>query len=788
MDTSKGNGHGASSDGEIRVGVYVCHCGTNIAATVDVAEVVRFAEGLPNVAVAKDYQFMCSEPGQELIQQDITEHKLNRVVVAACSPLMHEPTFRRACAEAGLNPFLFQMANIREQCSWVTTDKPRATEKAKHIVRAAVSRVALHAELQVREVPVNERVLIIGGGIAGIEAALQIADAGKPVILVEREPSIGGRMATFDKTFPTLDCAACILTPKMVSAGQHRNIDIRSYAEVASVSGHVGQFQVSIRRNKRYVDDKKCNGCGLCYQECPAIVSPKSRKVSIEGQPYFVGSYAEGGEARKVTIRQGDRERRKPIKDTPTGDCIFCGKCATACSEVVGAHAIVLRRDESAEAGKQRSLEFNGNCIGCGACVRECPTGALTVTDAQDRQVLHHEMMLGPNKAIRVPTLQAVPNVPFIDEETCIHFRNGGCGHCAEVCPQEAISYDMEEAIEEVEVGSILVATGFDTIDLAPMVQYGWGRYDNVISGLEFEILCHASGSTGGKILKADGTPPKSVAILHCIGSRDEHYHEHCSRVCCMYSLKFAHLVREKVECDVYEFYIDIRAGGKGYEEFYKRLMREDVTFIRGKAAEVTNWPMSPEEEGKLVVKAEDTLLGQIRRAPVDMVILSPALQAREGAQTLAQTLGIGCGGEGFFLERHPKLAPVQTAADGVYVAGACQSPKDIPDSVAQGAAAAANILSLIDKGMFSIEPVVAVIDETLCGGCRTCINMCPYSALSADEERNVAVCESALCKGCGTCVATCPAGAIQQQGYTDAQIRAELEGALGRLAASSAE
>ncbi|MBD3173711.1 MAG: 4Fe-4S dicluster domain-containing protein, partial [Armatimonadia bacterium] len=586
----------------------------------------------------------------------------------------------------------------------------------------------------------------------------------------------------------TLDCAACILTPKMVSAGQHPNIDIRSFAEVSEVAGHVGQFEVKIKRNKRYVDDKKCNGCGLCYQECPAVVSPSDRKVSVEGKPYFVGSFADGGEAKKVTIKQGDRERKKPIKDTPTGDCIFCGKCANICSELVGANAIVLHRDENAETGKQRSLEFTGDCIGCGACVGECPTGALDITDAKGRQVLHHEMMLGPNKAIRVPTLQAVPNVPFIDEDACIFFKNGGCKKCAEVCPQEAVSHDMQEVEEEVEVGSILVATGYDTIDLAPMLQYGWGRYDNVISGLEFEILCHASGTTGGKIVKADGTAPKSVAILHCIGSRDEHYHEHCSRVCCMYSLKFAHLVREKVDCDVYEFYIDIRAAGKGYEEFYKRLMREDVTFIRGKAAEITNWPMTPDEEGKLIVKAEDTLMGQLRRVPVDMVILSPALQSRDGAQVLAQTLGIGCGSEGFYLERHPKLAPVQTAADGVFVAGACQGPKDIPDSVAQGAAAAANILSLIDKGTFSIEPVTAVIDEELCGGCRTCINMCPYSALSADEEKNVAVCESALCKGCGTCVAACPAGAIQQQGYTDEQIWAELEGALRDLPTPSAE
>ncbi len=385
-----------------------------------------------------------------------------------------------------------------------------------------------------------------------------------------------------------------------------------------------------------------------------------------------------------------------------------------------------------------------------------------------------------------MPHGQAVPLKYAIDMDNCIQ-----CYKCVSACGRlDAIDFAQEPQIVDLEVGTIIVATGFESFDPAVIPEYGYGRYPNVITAMELERLANSAGPTVGRLIRpSDGKAPKSIAMVQCVGSRDARYHEYCSGFCCMYTIKNALLLKQaNPDMDVTIYYMDIRTPAKGYEEFYKRLMREDVTFIRGKAAEVTNWPMSPEEEGKLVVKAEDTLLGQIRRVPVDMVILSPALQAREGAQTLAQTLGIGCGGEGFFLERHPKLAPVQTAADGVYVAGACQSPKDIPDSVAQGAAAAANILSLIDKGMFSIEPVVAVIDETLCGGCRTCINMCPYSALSADEERNVAVCESALCKGCGTCVATCPAGAIQQQGYTDAQIRAELEGALGRLAASSAE
>jgi len=464
---------------------------------------------------------------------------------------------------------------------------------------------------------------------------------------------------------------------------------------------------------------------------------------------------------------------------TGESECILCGLCVRMCAEVVGANAIgfVNRGVDREVATPYR--EVSSSCIGCGACAQVCPTGTIRLEDAQGRQVLHHELSLGPNKAIRVPSLQAVPNAPFIDVATCIHLRTGACRRCETVCPKDAVVHGMEEETEEIEVGAILAATGYELTDVSPMLQYGYGTYDNVVTGLEFELLCHAGGPTGGKILLANGEPPESVAILHCIGSRDEHYHEYCSRVCCMYSMKFAHLVREKAGAEVYEFYIDIRAAGKGYEEFYKRMLEEDVVFIRGKAAEVTNVAQDASEEGKLIVQAEDTLLGLVRRIPVDMVILSSALQAQADAQRVAQILGIGCGSEGWFMERHPKLAPVQAASDGIYIAGACQSPKDIPDSVAQGAAAAANMLSLIDRGRFEIEPIVAVIDEDLCGGCKTCIAVCPYSAITADEEKKIAVVESALCKGCGTCAAACPAGAAQQQGYTDRQVVAELAGAL---------
>jgi len=648
-----------------RIGVYVCHCGTNIAGTVDVKALAENASRLPGVAASRDYKYMCSNPGQDLIRKDIPELGLTRVVVAACSPLMHETTFRRACQEAGLNPFLFQMVNIREQCSWVVEEKEAATEKAKALTEAAVRRVALHEPLEARSVPVNPNTLVVGGGIAGIEACLKIADSGRRVYLVEKEPSIGGRMAQFDKTFPTLDCAACILTPKMVSVGQHENIELLSYAEVEEVSGHVGNFKVKVRKKARYVDEETCTGCGRCQEVCP-------KKVPSE-----------------------------------------------------------------------------------------------------------FDLGLGVRKAIYTPFPQAVPNIPVMDRENCLYFITGGraCRICEKDCTAGAIDFKQEDRVLELEVGAIIIATGYDLFDCRRAKEYGYGVLENVLTSLEFERLCHAGGPTGGKILLKDGREPSSVAILHCIGSRDQNYNQYCSRVCCMYSMKFAHLVREKVPgARVYELYIDLRAFGKGYEEFYKRVLSEDVVFIRGRAAEVTTFAETPEEEGKLIVKCEDTLLGVPRRIPVDMVILSPAMEPRRDNEAMARIFSLGRSADGFFLERHPKLAPVSTASDGIMVAGACQGPKDIPDSVAQGAAAAAEALSMIDRGAFQIEPLTSVIDEEICSGCRICYELCPSSAIELDEKMRVCRVVEALCKGCGICAAACPSGAARQNGFDDRQILAEVQ------------
>ena len=650
---------------EPRIGVYICHCGSNIAGTVDVEALTEFARTLDAVVLARNYVFMCSDPGQEIIRSDTKESNLNRIVVAACSPTMHEATFRRVLEEAGINPYLLEIANIREHCSWVTEDREMATEKAKALVSAAVRRVYYHQPLETRRVPINPATLVVGGGIAGIQAALEIAEAGHQVYLVEREPSIGGHMIQLDKTFPTLDCSSCILTPKMTQVGAHPSIELMSYSQVEEVSGYIGNFKVKIRKKARYVDAEKCNGCGLCQEKCP------------------------------------------------------------------------INTDSEFDAA------------------------------------------LGKRKAIYTPFAQAVPNIPVIDPEHCTYFLKGKCRLCERVCEREAINFKQPDEIVTIEVGSIILATGFHVFDPTPISHYGYGRLDNVLTSLEFERLVSSSGPTGGNIRLKDGTTPQSVAIVHCVGSRDKNYHEYCSRVCCMYALKYAHLIKEKTGAEVYDYYIDMRCFGKGYEEFYERLSGEGVTFIRGKVGEVTDQAISDTEKGKLVVVAEDTLLGVLTRVPVDMVILCVAIEPQLDAEAAARLFNISRSADGFFLEKHPKLDPVATTTDGVFVVGCAQGPKDIPDTVAQASAAAARVLAIISKGEIEVEAATAVIDERICSGCQLCIAICPYSAISFDEAKMVCRVNEALCKGCGACVSGCPSDAITLSHFTNEQIVAQMEGML---------
>lgn len=651
-----------------KVGVYVCHCGSNIAGKVNVEEVAKWAgEHLKDVAVSRDYKFMCSSLGQQLIEEDIKKEGLTRVVVAACSPHLHEKTFRRACTNAGLNPYLLDMTNIREHCSWVHKDVEAATLKSKSLVSAAVERVKFQEPLEPTYVDVNPATLVIGGGIAGLQATLELADAGYHVYLVERSPSIGGHMAQFDKTFPTLDCSACILTPKMSEAGQHEHVTLLTYSEVESVKGSVGDFKVTVRKKARRVDYDTCTGCGICIEKCP----------------------------------------RKVI-------------------------------DTEFEAG------------------------------------------MGTRKAIYTPFPQAVPRIPVIDADSCIWFQRQKCRACEKLCPTNAIRFDQEDELLELNVGNIILATGWKPFDPKNIPQYGYGRLANVYTSLEFERLCNAAGPTNGKIVLRDGkTEPKSVAIIHCVGSRDVRHNEYCSAICCMASLKFGHLVLEKTNAEVYSFYIDMRTNQKGYEEFYQRLLEEGMHFVRGKVAEITDAARQPDEQGKLIIQCEDTLVGRQRRIPVDMVILMGALEPQADAKEMGLKCGISCSMQGFFTERHPKLDPVATMTDGVFVAGTCQGPKDIPASVAQGAAAAARVAGMITKGKVMIEPVVAKIYEEGCSGCRICNTMCPYNAIEYDEERKVSRILTALCKGCGTCVSACPAQVITGAHFNNQQIFAEIEGAL---------
>jgi len=643
-----------------KIGVYICHCGTNIAGTVDCSELGRFAATLPEVSVSRDYRYLCSDPGQDLIKKDIRELSIDRVVVAACSPRMHETTFRNAISSEGLNPYFLNIANIREQCSWVHKDRERATEKAKHIVQAAVARVTHHESLEARRVEIKPSVLVVGAGIAGIQAALTIANEGTKVSLIEKAPYIGGHMAQLDKTFPTLDCASCIFTPKTVEVARNKNIELFVYSEVINVKGYVGNFVVTIKKHPTHVDPIRCTGCGDCVGAC------------------------------------------------------------------------LLKKGVPSEFEERMAMR----------------------------------------RAIYIPFPQAVPLKAVIDRESCLFLSRGKCKKtCVDACKAGAIDFDQKEEVIEKEVGSIIIATGYDPFDPHLLPQYGYGVYENIITGLQFERLSSPSGPTQGEILLKDGTVPKSIAFLHCIGSRDENAKLHCSRVCCMASMKQAHLAKEKTGAEIYEFYIDINAFGKGYQEFYKRVREEGIYFIRGKGSEIFK------RDGRLVVEAEDTLLGTPVEIPVDMAVLGTGLTPHRDAEKVAQVFGISQSADGFFMEAHPKLRPVSTNVDGIFLAGCCQGPKDIPDTVAQASAAAAEAISLVAQGQVEVEATTSSIDPEICAGCKLCIEVCPYSAIEFLNLKGISVVNEALCKGCGACTAVCPSKAARQKHFTQDQVLAEVEG-----------
>ncbi|MGB8425196.1 MAG: FAD-dependent oxidoreductase [Desulfobacterales bacterium] len=1130
----------------VKTGFYICHCGINIAYRVRVEEVAVFARHLPNVVVARDYKFMCSDPGQAMIEKDIRDFGLNRVVVASCSPRLHGKTFMAACQRAGLNPYYFQMASVREQVSWVTENEDEATAKAKSLAAAAINRVNYHESLETREADVYPDMLVVGGGIAGMQAAIDIGNSGHKVYLVEKGTTIGGHMLQFDKTFPTLDCAACIGTPKMVEVAQNANIELLSYSEVKEVSGYIGNYTVTIRKKPRYVKEGICTGCGECAQVCPVSlanewdvglgerqaigrafpqaipitfnIEKKDRApcvttcpagINVQGYVQLIGlgKYRQAVQLimerlplpgvlgrvcphpcetrcrraeidTAVAIRDLKRfaadqvdlselplpditertEKVAVIGSGPAGltvayylrlkgyqitifealdvlggmlrvgipdyrlppevldreidhllrhniavqtgkrlgrdftladlqrqgfDAVFLaigahlglatgiagedefegvinaveflrevnlgsrrrpgdrvvvvggGNVAVDAARVarrLGSEAvtIVYRRsreempayaEEIADAlaegvqihyltaparilgqqgrvtgfeclrtelgqpdasGRRRPVPVEGSefVVACDAVlpaigqridlgwgaegsglestqrgtIRVQPhtlqtsiphvfaagdavSGPASVIEAvaaghkavaaierfingEDLNAYAAEVALspppgtnwvdipqniGPEMRVRSRHQETAARLSSFDEVECSFTeadarREAGrclncgicceCMECVQACEAVAIDHSMTEQEVQVKVGSIILATGYDAMNPTPMKPFGYGVYPNVFTALEFERLSNATGPTGGKILIRDENgaltrPPRSVALLHCIGSRDVNYHEYCSRVCCMYALKYTHLIKEKVghATKVYDFYIDMRCFGKGYEEFYRRCQEEGTIFIRGKVAEITDRAMRPEEQGKLIAIGEDTLLGRKVRVPVDMVVLCTAIEARHDAGDVGRLFGVNQGADGFFLEEHPKLGPLNTATDGVFLAGCCQKPMDIPDTVSQASGAAAKALSLATLGKVEVPPTISWIDPDICIGCQVCIGLCPYGAIEFNERLGVSEVNPAVCKGCGSCSGFCPSDAARSRHFKSEQIFAEIDGIMDAIA-----
>ena len=649
-----------------KIGVFVCHCGINIASTVDIKELIKYANSLDGVVVSKEYKYMCSDVGANLIKDTIKKNKLEGVVIACCSPRMHEHTFRGVVESGGINAFNLEIANIREQCSWAHKDKNKATDKAKALVRGAVAKAKLLEPLETSKIKVTPNALVIGGGISGIQSALDLAEEGFKVYLVEKNPTIGGRMAQLDKTFPTLDCSGCILTPKMMEVANHPNIELLTYSEVVGIDGSIGNYVVKVKKKARYVDLDKCTGCGDCVEAC-----------RLKGK--IISEFDEG---------------------------------------------------------------------------------------------------IGKRSAIYIPFPQAVPLKCTIDKDTCLMLTRGKCGKgplCVEACEADAIDFNQKDEEIELNVGSIIVATGYDVMDASRLYEYGYGRYDDVITSLQMERLINSSGPTGGEILRpSNGEKPKSITYILCVGSRDENECTWCCRIGCMSALKHVYLLKEKLgeDVEINICYTDIRSYGKGYEEFYRKIRGMKTNFFRGRPSEVRG------AGDHMTIDVFDTTTSKLFEISTELIVLVPALVPRADADELARILRISQSADGFLLEAHPKLRPMDTFTGGIFITGCCQGPKDIQDSVAQSSGAAARAANILSKKELEAEPLISFVDEDLCSGCSTCISICPYTAIELikEDEKSHAKVNEALCMGCGACVVSCPSGAMQQKGFKDKQLKPMIE------------
>lgn len=646
-----------------KVGVYICRCGTNISDVVNVDQLVEKYGKDKRVSVSAPHDFLCAPAGREFLAQEIRTKGVDRIVIVACSPREHEITFRRVCEGAGLNPYLFQMVNIREHCAWVHNDKAAATEKADHMIEAAIRRVLLHQPLEKCELDCSTDTMIIGGGPAGIQAALSLAEAGRKVYLVDRLPSIGGWIPKYEKAAPTFECCPCMLAPKIAQVGENaKNIELLTYTDVEDIVGFYGNYTVKVNKKARYVDPVACIGCGACYEPCPVEV-PK---------------------------------------------------------------------------------EFDER--------------------------------LGKRKAIYTIFPGALPNAPVIDRENCLRFKGQDCKKCMEGCPFGAVVYDQKDEKLEIKVGAIIIATGSKLFDVSRIPNLGYGKVNDVVTAHEFERLGSTTGCTGGKILKKNGNQPKSIGVLHCVGSLDDRYHSYCSQICCEYAMKFGILAKEGMhDCQVTNLYKEMVLAGKGYDLLAKRSLHEGTRTIRIDSPNDCQVSQSGEQ-----VKIEYTVNGQKQSQVFDMLVLCPALEPADGTDKIAQMLQLKKSADGFLAEEQVNMETVATTVNGIFIAGCAAGPKGIASSTAQAQAAAGKIMAKLQPGKkLEVEVITASIDEDRCSGCKTCINMCPYKAITYNAEKKHAQLNEVLCRGCGTCVAACPSGCITGKHFTREEILAEIGGVI---------